>query len=45
MGFTGEVENCVLFMDEGVIVEKDTPQEIFFNAWNERTKSFLSKIL
>jgi len=45
MGFAREVGDRVLFMDEGVIVEKGTPDEIFFNAQNERTKSFLSKIL
>lgn len=45
MGFAREVGSRVLFMDDGIIVEKGTPQEIFFNAQNERTKSFLSKIL
>jgi polar amino acid transport system ATP-binding protein len=45
MGFAREVGNRVLFMDEGIIVEKGTPQEIFYNAQSERTKSFLSKIL
>ncbi len=45
MGFAREVGNRVLFMDDGIIVEKGTPHEIFFNAQNGRTKSFLSKIL
>ena len=45
MGFAREVGNRVLFMDDGLIVEKGTPQEIFNNAQNERTKLFLSKIL
>lgn len=45
MGFAREVGDRVLFMDDGVIVEKGTPKEVFFNAQNERTKSFLSKIL
>jgi len=45
MGFAREVGDRVLFMDEGIIVEKGTPEEIFQNARNERTKSFLSKIL
>jgi ABC-type polar amino acid transport system ATPase subunit len=45
MGFAREVGNRVLFMDDGIIVEKGTPHEIFFDAQNERTKSFLSKIL
>lgn len=45
MGFAREVGDRVLFMDEGVIVEEGTPDEIFNNAQNERTKAFLSKIL
>jgi polar amino acid transport system ATP-binding protein len=45
MGFAREVGDRVLFMDDGFIVEKGTPNEIFHNAQNERTKSFLSKIL
>lgn len=45
MGFAREVGDRVLFMDDGIIVEKGTPQEIFLNAQNERTKAFLSKIL
>lgn len=45
MGFAREVGDRVLFMDEGIIVEKGTPEDIFRNAQNERTKSFLSKIL
>jgi len=45
MGFAREVADRVIFMDEGVIVEENTPEEIFSNPQNERTKSFLSKVL
>jgi ABC-type polar amino acid transport system ATPase subunit len=45
MGFAREVGDRVIFMDDGVIVEEGTPQEIFNNAREERTRSFLSKIL
>ncbi len=45
MGFAREVADRVLFMDEGVIMETGTPDEIFNNPQNERTKLFLSKVL
>ncbi len=45
MGFAREVGDRVLFMDEGLIVEEGTPDQIFNNCRNPRTKSFLSKIL
>lgn len=45
MGFAREVGDRVLFMDEGKIVEEGTPEQIFGNPRNERTRSFLSKIL
>lgn len=45
MGFAREVSDRVLFMDDGVIVEEGTPEEIFGSPRNDRTKSFLSKIL
>ena len=45
MGFAKEVANRVLFMDEGVIVEQGTPEEIFGNPQNKRTQDFLSKVL
>jgi glutamine transport system ATP-binding protein len=45
MGFAREVGDRVLFMDEGRIVEEGTPEQIFTQAQNERTQSFLSKIL
>jgi polar amino acid transport system ATP-binding protein len=45
MGFAREVGDRVIFMDEGKIVEEGTPEAIFSHAHEERTKSFLSKIL
>lgn len=45
MGFAREVGDRVIFMDEGRILEEGTPDQIFSNAKNPRTKSFLSKIL
>ena len=45
MGFAKEVADRTIFMDEGKIVEVGTPQDIFNNPQNERTKLFLSQIL
>ena len=45
MGFAREVSNRVLFMDEGVIAEDSTPEELFSNPRSERLKSFLAKVL
>ncbi|NMA14192.1 MAG: amino acid ABC transporter ATP-binding protein, partial [Clostridia bacterium] len=45
MGFAREVGDRVLFMDDGMIVEEGTPEEIFSRPNNERTKAFLSKVL
>ena len=45
MGFAKDVANRVLFMEQGVIAEEGTPEEIFTNPKNERTKEFLSRIL
>lgn len=45
MGFAKEVADRVIFMDEGKIIEEGTPEEIFSNPQNPRTKDFLSKIL
>ena len=45
MGFAREVATRVIFMDEGVIQEDGTPEEIFDNPKSERLKSFLGKIL
>ena len=45
MGFAREVSNRVLFMDEGVIAEDGTPEEVFGNPKCERLQSFLAKVL
>ena len=45
MGFAKEVASRVIFMDEGVIAEEGTPDEIFGNPKSERLKSFLGKVL
>jgi len=45
MGFAKEVANRVLFMDEGVIIEQNTPEELFGNPQHARTRDFLSKVL
>lgn len=45
MGFAREVGDRVLFMDEGLIVEEGTPEQMFNNCQNPRTRAFLSKIL
>ena len=45
MGFAKEVADEVIFMDEGMIVEKNTTKEFFANPKSERTKLFLSQIL
>ena len=45
MGFAREVADRVLFIDEGVIAEQGTPEEIFGNPQHPRTKEFLSKVL
>ena len=45
MGFAKEISDQVIFMDEGIIMEYGTPQEIFDNPKNPRTKEFLSKVL
>lgn len=45
MGFAKEVATRVLFMDEGIIKEENTPQEFFDNPKDERLKEFLSKVL
>ncbi len=44
MGFAREVATRVLFMDQGVVMESGTPEEIFGNPQNERTRNFLSKV-
>ena len=45
MGFAREVGSRVVFMDNGHIIEDGTPDQIFDNPQNERTQSFLRKIL
>ena len=45
MGFAREVGDRVIFVDGGVIVEQGEPEEVFLHAKEERTRSFLSKIL
>jgi len=45
MGFAREVGTRVIFMDEGKIIEEDTPEQIFTNPRNERLKTFLQKVL
>ena len=45
MGFAREVSDRVIFMDGGYIVEEGTPDEIFKNTKQERTRQFLSKVL
>ena len=45
MGFAREISDRVLFFNDGVIAEENTPEELFGNPQNERLKDFLSKIL
>ncbi|MCU6755047.1 Arginine transport ATP-binding protein ArtM [uncultured Eubacterium sp.] len=45
MGFAREVADRVLFIDQGVVMEQGTPEELFGAPKNERTKNFLSKVL
>ncbi|MEN2666069.1 amino acid ABC transporter ATP-binding protein [Listeria aquatica] len=45
MGFAREVADRVVFMDAGIIQEQGTPDEVFGNPKNERTKDFLGKVL
>ncbi|MBQ2956981.1 MAG: amino acid ABC transporter ATP-binding protein, partial [Clostridia bacterium] len=45
MGFAREVSDRVLFMDEGIILEENTPEQLFSNPQNQRTQDFLRKVL
>jgi len=45
VGFAKEVANRVVYIDDGKIVEEGTPEEIFYNPRNERTRAFLSKVI
>jgi polar amino acid transport system ATP-binding protein len=44
MRFAREVGSRILFMDEGIILESGTPEELFGNPQNQRTKEFLAKV-
>lgn len=44
MGFAQDVANHVIFMDEGIVVEEGTPNEIFSSPKEERTKQFLKRL-
>lgn len=45
MGFAKEVADRVIFVDGGKIIEENTPENVFNNPVNERTKEFLAKVL
>ncbi|NHN32219.1 amino acid ABC transporter ATP-binding protein [Paenibacillus agricola] len=45
MGFAREVGDRVIFMDGGMIVEQNTPEQLFTNSQNPRVKDFLKKVL
>jgi len=45
MGFAREVAHRIIFMDDGVWVEEGTPEEMFDNAKDPRTKDFLRHVL
>ncbi|SDJ24410.1 amino acid ABC transporter ATP-binding protein, PAAT family [Salimicrobium halophilum] len=45
MGFAREMGDRVIFMDEGIIMEEDEPENLFGNPQNPRTQEFLSKVL
>ena len=45
MGFAKEVANRVIFMNDGVIKEENSPEEFFANPKDERLRDFLSKVL
>ena len=45
MGFAREVGTRLLFMDQGIVMEQGVPEEVFSNPKNERTQSFLSKVI
>jgi ABC-type histidine transport system ATPase subunit len=45
MGFAREVADRVLFIDQGIIMEQGTPEEIFTNPKSPRLKDFLSKVI
>lgn len=45
MGFAREVGDRILFLDEGLLIEEGTPEEVFNHPKEERTQSFLNKVL
>lgn len=45
MNFAKEVGNRIIFMDGGIVLEDDTPEEVFNNPKNPRTKDFLERVL
>jgi polar amino acid transport system ATP-binding protein len=45
MGFARAAADRMIFIDEGLIVEEGTPEDLYNNPQHERTKLFLSKIL
>ena len=45
MGFAREVGKRVMFVDEGIIAEENTPEKLFGHPQSERLKTFLSKVL
>jgi len=45
MGFARAAADEIIFMDEGLIVEQTTPEDLFTNPKQDRTKLFLSQIL
>ncbi|MDD7056916.1 MAG: amino acid ABC transporter ATP-binding protein [Selenomonadaceae bacterium] len=45
MGFAREVADRILFVDQGVILEQGTPEQVFDHPQQERTQTFLSKVL
>ena len=45
MGFAREVADRVLFIDEGIVMEEGTPEELFNDPKHPRTKEFLSQVL
>jgi len=45
MGFAREVADRVVFIDEGVIMEESTPEQVFTNPQNPRAIDFLNKVL
>jgi len=45
MGFARAAANRIVFMDEGALIEDTSPEQLFANPREERTRQFLSKIL